>query len=342
MARDDAFFRAMERNNRRETRDGRTQFVKEAEEARDNDAADPNDFRGTGLVPDAQINADIKKAQELEEKYGKPGFIASALELVVNRGIDTGAFFSIASQDGVIESINTSKYDDYINRVDTAATIHHSKAPDLTFAIDLYSGDDGKKALQKIARSSNRIGSNIFAGFTEIRYYEDSNGKKRLKNVPRYCIGVDQESILAAVDTIDGTGNLFQTTNMDEIRFKMLYEMSQQNGLYTNYLYEYADNFETQAEKDPDFQQAISTMQTLDNLYLQELDDAKKKLGPAYSKLGINAIAKQFMQKDKTFKTIVNATEALMADKEGQAQEKNAMRARQGGRRILQALKRIP
>ncbi len=341
MSYDDKIFRELEARNRESTRIEREKFVRGAETVRNNNAANPEDFRGTGIVPDDQIDKDIKKSQQLDKKFSKPGFVASALELVVNQGIDSGFFFSPAKHGDMIESIDTSKYDDYVNRVDTAATIHCANGKELTFALDLYSGDDPEKAMQKIARSSNIEESNLFAGFTEIRYYEDSKGKRRVRNIPRYCIGVDKEGILSAVDTIGGTGNLFQTTSMAEIKFKMLYEMSQQNELYTSYMYEYADNFEEQAENDTDFKQACDTMQDLDNIYLRELEEAKKSLGPEYSKLSIEEIAEQFMKQDSTFETIVEATKNLMEDKDSQEQEKEPQRARQSGKRILEALKRL-
>ena len=341
MGYDDEFFRQLEKRNRSVVRRGRTEFVQQAERQRDNNAADPEDFRGTGIVPDAQITRDVQKARQLEQKFGKPGFIASALELVVNQGVDSGYFFTTTGQNDKIESIDTSKYDDYINRVDTAATIHRADGTDLTFAIDLYSGNDPEKAIQKIAQSSNSNGSSIFAGFTEIRYYEDSKGQKRLRNVPRYCIGVDKESIFAAVDAVGDTGNLLQTMDMAEIRFKMLYEMSQQNGLFTNYLYEYSDNFGAQAQGDTDFQQALEAMQTLDNIYLHELEDAKRSLGKAYKDMPIDEIAKAFMKKDDTFKAIVKATERLIEDKENQEEETQPRRARLSGARILEALRRL-
>ena len=344
MAFDDQFIRAMERKGKKETRQGRSEFVKKAEIARENNAADPADFLGTGIVPDAQIQQDIQTATDCEQRFGKPGYIASALELVVNEGIDSGSFFSPVENGDTIESIDTSKYDDYINRVDTAATIHRANGEDLTFAIDLYSGDEPEKALQKIAKSSNVAGSNIFAGFTEIRYYEDQNGKKRLRNVPRYCIGVDKESIFAAVDEVGGIKNYFQTTGMPSVKFKMLYEMSQQNALYEQYLYEYQDDFESQADGDNEFQKALHTMEDLDSIYQRELGMAKRDLGPAFQKLSIDEIAKHFMSEDSTFKTIVKATEKLTKEKdkeEEEGKEIDAKQARRSGRRILEAFKRL-
>lgn len=338
---DDKFFNELERRGKKATQNGRTEYVKKAEAARAHNAVKPEEFRGTGIVSDAQIDKDIAKADELEQKYDKPGFIASALELVVNEGIDSGSFFTPTEEGDTIESINTCKYDDYINRVDTAATIHRANGEDLTFALDLYTGDEPEKALGKIARSSNEPDSNIFAGFTEIRYYEDSKGKKRMRHIPRYCIGVDKESTFAAVDEVGNVENLFQTTSMTTVKFKMLYEMSQQNALYEDYLYEYQDDFEAQANGDNEFQEALHAIEELDSIYQRELERAKKALGPAYTKLSIDEIAKQFKSKDKTFKTIVEATEKLSKDKQEQESETIALRARKSGKRIVQAFQRL-
>ena len=60
-----------------------------------------------------------------------------------------------------------------------------------------------------------------------------------------------------------------------------------------------------------------------------------------FNKLSIEEIAEQFMKQDSTFETIVEATKNLMEDKDSQEQEKEPQRARQSGKRILEALKRL-
>lgn len=348
----DRFFRDLERNSARKSEQTRTNFVNNAEAARNAAAVKPDDFRGEGIYTDEEIDHDNTTTALLAKKYQKPlqeRFIASALELVVERGIQQGRFFSPQEGD-TIESINTSKYDDYANRVDAAATIHRADGEDLTFALDLYSGTELEKALEKISVASHvdskhrRTSHPDFAGFTEISYYEDINGKARKINVPRYTIGMDKKSIFAAVDEIGGSGNLFSTVGINEIKFKMLYEMSKQNELYSSYLYDYEDS-DAYTGSDAEFEQRKSDMEELDSIYLRELESVKEKLGPAYAKLDYDQIAAEFRKKDQVFDTIIRATKKIQAEKEKEEidfdKPENLSKAKKTGARIFATLKRL-
>lgn len=348
----DRFFRDLERNVTRKSEQARTDFVNNAEAARNAAAVKPDDFRSKGIYTDQEIDQDKATAALLAKKFQRPvqeRFLASALELVVERGIKQGRFFS-PQQGDTIESINTSKYDDYANRVDAAATIHRADGEDLTFALDLYSGTELGKALEKISVAShidsnhNRTSHPDFAGFTEISYYEDKNGKARKINVPRYTIGMDKESIFAAVDEIDGSGNIFSTVGINEIKFKMLYEMSKQNELYSSYLYDYEDS-NAYTYPDAEFEQRKSNMEELDSIYLRELESVKEKLSEEYAELDYDEIAAEFRKKDQVFDTIISATEKIQTEKEKDGidfnKPENLSKAKKTGNRIFAALKRL-
>lgn len=334
-------------------KEARTDFVNNAKAARDEQAAKPDEFRGKGIYTDGEIDQDITTAENLAKIFKKSKderFIASALELVMESGIQDRVFFTPQKGD-TIESIKTSEYDDYANRVDTAATIHRANGEDLTFALDLYSGTELKKALDKISVAShidskhNRTSHPDFAGFTEISYYEDAKKRKARKiNVPRYTIGMDKESIFAAVDEINGSGNLFSTVSINEIKFKILYEMSLQNELYSSYLYDYEDS-DAYTDSDTDFKQRKSDMEELDKIYLQGLASAKENLGEEYEDLTYEQIAAEFRKKDRVFNTIIRATETIRREKDKEQIDfndpGNLSKAKKTGERIFDALHRI-
>lgn len=342
-----------ENEEKEKNKQARTDFVNNAKAARNEHAAKPDEFRGEGIYTDGEIDQDITTAERLVKIFKRSKeerFIASALELVVESGIQDRVFFTPQKGD-TIESIKTSEYDDYANRVDTAATIHRANGEDLTFALDLYSGTELKKALDKISVAShvdskhNRTSHPDFAGFTEISYYEDKNGKARKINVPRYTIGMDKESIFAAVDEINSPGgNLFSTVSINEIKFKMLYEMSKQNELYSSYLYDYEDS-DAYTDSDTEFKQRKSDMEELDKIYLQGLASVKKDLGAEYEDLTYEQIATEFRKKDRVFNTIIRATETIRREKDKEQIDfndpQNIEKAKKTGERIFDALQRI-
>ena len=254
---------------------------------------------------------------------------AKALESLMMVGIAQGRWFNDPSNDTYrAEPIFTTRLDDISNRLDAAATVHANaesnndhETADLTFGIDLTTSSDPSTIRDKLLISSNNPDLGLPVGFTEMKYYRDRAGVEDSRNIPRYCIGISRDSIDGCLDkvTIRPDGSILVDRSADNItQFKILYEMSLQNGLYEAPLIQ-KDEDESISE---DEAKLLHRMELLDNIYLHELGRVAKRL-PLYAlqdgavkKNGAydyEQIAKNLVEstEDRTFAAIVHETQTL-------------------------------
>lgn len=325
-----SFESSFDRQYEREQRRQNEQLTKRLEAAAARNTPDLDEFKGSPKHPN--VERDKKYVEGTEKRFTEEaGYHAKGLELLIQYGIAQGRLLSDPTVEStyLTEPIWTTRYDDIKNRVDAAATVHAGpesnsagEEAELTFGIDLTTNPDQSVIRQKLLVGSNDPNVDFPAGFTQIEYYKDANGEHDKKTfVPRYCIGISSDSVddyLASVRTDrNGISQIPPGASLIP-SFKILYEMSQQNALFENPLYDKVDNEEASEEE----QQALHQMELLDNIYLKELDRLAKRLpqwanADCMTKAGtydIDKIAKKFMtgdERDETFASIIETTQAI-------------------------------
>ena len=325
-----SFESSFDRQYEREQRRQNEQLTKQLEAAAARNTPDLDEFKGSPKHPN--VERDKKYVEGTEKRFTEEaGYHAKGLELLIQYGIAQGRLLSdpTAESTYLTEPIWTTRYDDIKNRVDAAATVHAGpesnsagEEAELTFGIDLTTNPDQSVIRQKLLVGSNDPNVDFPAGFTQIEYYKDANGEHDKKTfVPRYCIGISSDSVddyLASVRTDrNGISQIPPGASLIP-SFKILYEMSQQNALFENPLYDKVDNEEASEEE----QQALHQMELLDNIYLKELDRLAKRLpqwanADCMTKAGtydIDKIAKKFMtgdERDETFASIIETTQLI-------------------------------
>ena len=245
-----------------------------------------------------------------------------AIEYLVQLSINNGnLFYDEENESYTADSIWPTEFDDYSNRVDAAFFLRSSdfKCP---VAFDITTKPDESGVREKILISSNDKNLGYPVGLTDIRYCRDEDGDLSWQTrVPKYCVGVDKRTIDDTLErsSVPELGGLkIDKEQTALISFKILYEMSQQNALFENPLYDKVDNEEASEEE----QQALHQMELLDNIYLKELDRLAKRLpqwanADCMTKAGtydIDKIAKKFMtgdERDETFASIIETTQAI-------------------------------
>ena len=289
-----------------------------------------SDFADSPAHPDWQRDqayVDRTEAHFNEE----PGYHAKALEHIIQYGIAQGRILSDPTGESYQTApIWTTRFDDISNRIDAAATVYPSESEDgssesnsgITFGIDLTTNPDPDTIRRKILVGSNSA-RELPAGFSQIVYYRDPNGERSQRSyIPRYCIGLDSESVDSYLDglTIDRNGVPHVRQGTDAVpSFKILYEMSRQNELFESPLYQKLDD----GIATPDEQIALSRMEQLDNIYLQELDRIAKTLPEWLTKqcltksgtIDVPKVATYLStgeDADQTFTNIIQTTESLL------------------------------
>lgn len=212
---------------------------------------------------------------------------STGLERLFQFGIAQGDILNDPkNQSYETEPIWTNKYDDYRNCIDAAATIHARpesnsahEAIDITFGIDLTIDPTPSRIRNKLLIASNEDNLGYPAGFSRIKYFQDSTGAKSIKElVPRYCIGMSDDAVddYLEATTLDRNGVPHVREGAQLIpNFKILYEMSKQNELYEIQFYKKID---ADIELTETEELALKQMSILDNIYLRELGRIAKKM----------------------------------------------------------------
>ena len=292
-----------------------------------------SDFHELHYYSPSDIIDDSSHAQKLRRKYaaeslnqqGQP-FHAKALEALMSHSIATGQWLSGTNEDGqryTAESIYTTDYDDMINRVDSAATVRTMDDTDLdgenpiephpvkiTFGIDLTVNTDLDVIRQKITTATNDSSAHLPTGFTQIKYYQDKSGnQKKLTNVPRYVIGINDASIDNILDNVvieNGNINIQNGYAAIDLanKYKILREIRLQNEYYSNLLLDKDAEERTMVERI-----ALHQVELLDGVYGKELSAIEKRLNKK-----CNDLDTQYRATDKTFDAILRTVETLKSE----------------------------
>ena len=320
------FDRALEQSRRRENE----QTVNKLDAAAELLTPKLSEF-ATSPDHSADVEADERYVQGTESRFDQdPSYHAKGLEHFFQFGIGQGRLLSDPSENNLYETEQTwvTRFDDLRNRIDAAATVHVFKdgSPDhrehaITFGIDLTTNPDPSVIRRKILVGSNDPSVDFPVGFSQIKYYRDRNGfRGRRTCIPRYCIGMSSESTDDMLDGVSVSGGQIHIKPGTEAvpAFKILYEMSKQNGLFETPLYRKDDDGTITEEE----AQALADISILDGVYIRELSRIAKQL-PAWAREGceksngvivIDKVAEKFMQgdeRDETFATIVAVCQEL-------------------------------
>lgn len=145
------------------------------------------------FYPVSGIEADKKRVEALEASFRENETsqsrdnkkYANILESILHDQIEMNEWFGPN-----VMTILTSKYDDYINGVDSVAEFsygpakrHLALAMDVTYSKELY---------DKFARLEDEIRT---GSLSKIKYFQSEDHRGELSNVPRVIIGADKETL---------------------------------------------------------------------------------------------------------------------------------------------------
>ena len=305
-------------------------------------AIDPEDFRTKENSDD--ITRDQKYVARTEQYFaendGEGNYHAKALESFIQYSLCRNGWLNNYEDDSYnTEAIVPARYDDISNRVDLAATVHFNTGENVTFGLDLTTDPTPETIREKILIGSNDPYFKAPVGFSQLKYYANKAGEKTSTGpIPKYCIGIDEESvddILDGVTVYPDNGFVVKKDNYVE-QFKILHEMSKQNELFESALYAKLDN----GEITPEEQELLNNIEKLDTIYLQERERIAKEM-PAWlmrdvDPKDLDGIAQSIIDRtnDETFETILAITEQLYTTCEDDPKklDKLAERARENKR----------
>lgn len=322
-----SFFHSIEQNTRTEN----AAKTKQLEKIAAHNIPTLEDFR----TPEnsAQIDADTRYVEETERRFShdeESTYHAKAFEYIFQFNVSQGRWLNDPENDSYhTEAIVPTKYDDYRNRIDIAATVHipgeqsdSGEDEDHTFGIDLTTSTDSETIRKKILYASNDPNFDGPVGFSQLKYYRDAAGHTGAKTlIPRYCIGVSRSSVDDILLGVELRGGQIQHQSRGPLQqFKILHEMAAQNELFEGPLYE-KDDAGTISDEE---RAALSSIEQLDRIYLNERERIARLLPPwatngAIDKKGhvdLDKIAQNiiFEDQDRTFETILRETERLSLD----------------------------
>ena len=280
-----------------------------------------------------QIDADIRYVEGTERRFSQDEeatYHAKAFEHIFQLSVAQGRWLNDPENDSYrAEAIPPTKYDDFRNRIDVAATVHipgeqsdSGEDEEYTFGIDLTTSTDAATIRKKILHASNDPNFDGPVGFSQLRYYRDSAGHTGSKAlIPRYCIGVSRSSVDDVLLGTELRGGQIHHQSRDYLQqFKILHEMSAQNELFETPLYAKADDGTITEEES----EALAAIEQLDRIYLTERSRIAK-LMPQWATSGaidkkghvdLKKIAENIIEQDqdRTFTTILEETERLSLD----------------------------
>ena len=322
-----SFFHSIEQNTRTEN----AAKAKQLEKIAAHNIPTLEDFR----TPEnsRQIDADTRYVEGTERRFSpdeESTYHAKAFEHIFQLNVAQGRWLNDPENDSYrTEAIVPTKYDDYRNRIDIAATVHipgeHSDSgedEDYTFGIDLTTSTDPDTIRKKILYASNDPDFDGPVGFSQLKYYRDAAGHTGSKKlIPRYCIGVSRSSVDDVLLGVELRGGQIKHQSRGPLQqFKILHEMAVQNELFETPLYEKDDN----GTITDDEREALSAIEQLDRIYLNERERLAKLLpqwatAGAINKKGhidLNKIAENIISEDqdRTFEAILRETDSLSLD----------------------------
>lgn len=280
-----------------------------------------------------QIRRHENYVRDKERLWEKPSVQAQSLEALFQMGVAQGRLLNDPENSTyTTKPIWTTRYDDIRNRIDAAAVIHATPESnndgvetDIVFGFDLTLTTEDAKIEDKLFINTNDPHAHYPVGFSQIEYYESPNGQLgKQRYVPRFCIGISEESVNNYLDdtSVDRNGVPHVRSGADVVpSFKILYEMSLQSGLFEGPLYAKLDK----GTITPEEEDALNQLAILDNIYTKELDRITKKL-PLWlvgkckakdGKISTDEVARVLMHDedyaDPVFAKIVQITEKASA-----------------------------
>ena len=285
-------------------------------------------------IPEEEKRRDKSYVNDRKARFRANNEREGSFNEIVERGVEaalmiqiaTGAILNDPANDTYTsEPIFTTDYDDISNRNDAGVTIFAGpdsnsdhEAADLTFGIDFTTSSNPDTISDKLLISTNNSSLDLPVGFTQIKYYRNSTKKEQgVVTVPRYCLGVDHEAACDILDETTFANGRVSFGNLSTFRFKILYEMYLQNGLYEAPLIA-EDNDDNLPDKE---QPLLRQMELLDNIYMKELDRIAKTL-PKYltdgteshGKFDVEKIAQRLQtgdNADQTFRLICEQAKTI-------------------------------
>ena len=268
-----------------------------------------------------EINRDKRYVEGSKRNFDEEGgYEAKALEYVFYFNVARGNWLSdtIGGQ-FTSEAIMPAEYDDIRNRIDIATTVRTEEGP-RTFGIDVTTNPDRDVIRKKILHASNDPDFDApAAGFGQLKYYADSEGAKgRIGPIPRYCIGIDKESVNNILDSTSASSKGLHFGKLHPIeQFKILHEMAVQNELFETPLYAKEDEGTLTEEEE----QCLRYIETLDGIYLTErqriVDELKAQkswvleFGDDFDSIAKRLTSGADVEPDETFASILAVTEEL-------------------------------
>lgn len=269
-----------------------------------------------------EINRDLRYVEGSKLNFDEDkSYEAKALESIFYFNVARGNWLSDIEGDSFTsEAVMPAEYDDIRNRIDIATTIHTTEG-NRTFGIDVTTNPDEDVIRKKILFASNDPDFEApAAGFGQLKYYADSTGPKgKLSPIPRYCIGINKESVNNILDSTSASERGLHFGKLHPIeQFKILHEMAVQNELFETPLYAKEDDGTLTEEEE----QCLRYIETLDTIYLVERERIVNELKAQKSwalEFGddFDSIAKRLTtpssdtEPDETFASILAVTEEL-------------------------------